>query len=81
MQVNTEAGGNITLIQKRYSVDLSRALAFVLTVVPIQIQHLLSWLNPKGVREHKLKNELLKQQTNIIESIKKRANVRPAYNI
>lgn len=41
---------------------------------PEEIQQLLSWLNPKGIREHKLKNELLKQQNNIIESIKKRAN-------
>lgn len=35
----------------------------------------MSWLNPKGCREHKLKNELLKQQANIIESMKKRAHV------
>ncbi|RCH97679.1 hypothetical protein CU098_002438, partial [Rhizopus stolonifer] len=34
------------------------------------------WLNPKGTREHKLKNELVKQQPYIIESIKKRAQVK-----
>ncbi|KAG2193757.1 hypothetical protein INT47_005038 [Mucor saturninus] len=42
---------------------------------PEEIQQLMSWLNPKGCREHKLKNELLKQQANIIDSMKKRAHV------
>ncbi|CEP18139.1 hypothetical protein [Parasitella parasitica] len=40
---------------------------------PEEIEQLLSWLNPKGFREQKLKTELLKQQPNIIESFKKRA--------
>lgn len=35
----------------------------------------MSWLNPKGIREHKLKNELAKQEANIIKSMKKRAHV------
>ncbi|KAG1053790.1 hypothetical protein G6F43_004152 [Rhizopus delemar] len=41
---------------------------------PEEIEQLLSWLNPKGTRELKLKNEILKQQSNIIDSIKKRNN-------
>ncbi|CEG66262.1 hypothetical protein RMATCC62417_02874 [Rhizopus microsporus] len=47
---------------------------------PEEIEQLLSWLNPKGIRESKLKNELLKQQANIIDSIKKRitASTKPA---
>ncbi|KAI9020042.1 ATP-utilizing chromatin assembly and remodelling N-terminal-domain-containing protein [Phycomyces nitens] len=39
---------------------------------PEEIQQLMSWLNPKGSREYKLKNELLKQQAYIIESMQKR---------
>ncbi|KAI9271320.1 hypothetical protein BY458DRAFT_509658 [Sporodiniella umbellata] len=39
---------------------------------PEEIERLLSWLNPKGIRELKLKNEILKQQTNIVDSIRKR---------
>ncbi|KAI8365402.1 uncharacterized protein BYT42DRAFT_618771 [Radiomyces spectabilis] len=42
---------------------------------PDEIQALLAWLNPKGHREFKLKNEILKQQTNIMESLKKRAEM------
>ncbi|KAI9475445.1 MAG: ATP-utilizing chromatin assembly and remodelling N-terminal-domain-containing protein [Benjaminiella poitrasii] len=45
---------------------------------PEEIEKLLSWLNPKGVRENKLKNEILKQQSIIIDSMKKRANARQA---
>ncbi|KAG2231014.1 ATP-utilizing chromatin assembly and remodelling N-terminal-domain-containing protein [Thamnidium elegans] len=41
---------------------------------PEEIQQLLSWLNPKGFREHKLKCELAKQEANIIKSMKKRAH-------
>ncbi|KAI8883829.1 hypothetical protein K501DRAFT_218714 [Backusella circina FSU 941] len=41
---------------------------------PEDIQKLLSWLNPKGIREYKFKNELLKQQSNLVDSIKKRAH-------
>ncbi|KAI8639433.1 hypothetical protein BD408DRAFT_392367 [Parasitella parasitica] len=40
---------------------------------PEEIEQLLTWLNPKGFREQKLKAELLKQQPNIFESFKKRA--------
>ncbi|KAI8370192.1 hypothetical protein BD560DRAFT_119456 [Blakeslea trispora] len=39
---------------------------------PEEIEQLLGWLNPKGIRENKLKNELIKQQPYIIESITKR---------
>ncbi|KAL0075875.1 hypothetical protein J3Q64DRAFT_1648036, partial [Phycomyces blakesleeanus] len=42
---------------------------------PEEIQQLLSWLNPKGSREYKLKNELVKQQAYIIESMQKRTQV------
>ncbi|CAO3618011.1 unnamed protein product [Mucor fragilis] len=41
---------------------------------PEEIEQLLSWLNPKGVREQKLKAELLKQQPNILDSFRKRTN-------
>ncbi|KAF7726253.1 hypothetical protein EC973_008963 [Apophysomyces ossiformis] len=42
---------------------------------PEEIQELLLWLNPKGSREYKLRNELTKQHHNIEESMKKRAQV------
>lgn len=42
---------------------------------PEEIEQLLSWLNPKGIREQKLKTELLKQQPNIMDSFRKRTNV------
>ncbi|KAL7313252.1 hypothetical protein PS15m_007017 [Mucor circinelloides] len=41
---------------------------------PEEIEQLLSWLNPKGIREQKLKTELLKQQPNIMDSFRKRTN-------
>ncbi|KAL9537836.1 hypothetical protein MBANPS3_011419 [Mucor bainieri] len=41
---------------------------------PEEIEQLLSWLNPKGVREQKLKAELTKQQPNIMDSFRKRVN-------
>ncbi|KAI9489420.1 hypothetical protein BDB00DRAFT_932005, partial [Zychaea mexicana] len=40
---------------------------------PEEIQHLLLWLNPKGIRECKLKNEIAKRHTYIAESMKRRA--------
>lgn len=46
---------------------------------PEEIEQLLSWLNPKGFREQKLKAELIKQHPNIIESFRKRATVRYFY--
>ncbi|KAI8071611.1 hypothetical protein BC940DRAFT_293280 [Gongronella butleri] len=39
---------------------------------PEEIQQLLAWLNPKGVREYKLRNELAKLQCFITESMDKR---------
>ncbi|KAG2225366.1 hypothetical protein INT45_005610 [Circinella minor] len=40
---------------------------------PEEIQQLLSWLNPKGNRECKLKNEIAKRHSYIAESMKRRA--------
>ncbi|KAI7898906.1 ATP-utilizing chromatin assembly and remodelling N-terminal-domain-containing protein [Cokeromyces recurvatus] len=42
---------------------------------PEELEKLLSWLNPKGIREYKLKNEILKHQSVIIDSMNKRAQV------
>lgn len=41
---------------------------------PEDLQKLLDWLNPKGLREFRLKRELEKQLNNITNGIKKRAN-------
>ncbi|KAI8086198.1 uncharacterized protein BX664DRAFT_335154 [Halteromyces radiatus] len=38
---------------------------------PEQIHQLLAWLNPKGIREYKLRNEIVKHQHYIMESMKK----------
>ncbi|KAI8366381.1 ATP-utilizing chromatin assembly and remodelling N-terminal-domain-containing protein [Choanephora cucurbitarum] len=40
---------------------------------PEDIQKLLEWLNPKGVREFRLKREIEKQLSNIMNGMKKRA--------
>ncbi|KAI8977537.1 hypothetical protein BDF20DRAFT_821688 [Mycotypha africana] len=40
-----------------------------------EIEKLLSWLNPKGIREHKLKSEIVKKRSLIEESMKKRSQV------
>ncbi|CAO3652047.1 unnamed protein product [Cunninghamella echinulata] len=43
---------------------------------PEEIQQLLAWLNPKGIREYKLRNEIVKQQHLITESMEKRDKVK-----
>ncbi|CAO3651252.1 unnamed protein product [Cunninghamella blakesleeana] len=42
---------------------------------PEEIQQLLAWLNPKGVREYKLRNEIAKYLPLITESMEKRDKV------
>lgn len=40
-----------------------------------QLQALIDWLNPKGLREYRLKRELEKQYQNIVNGMKKRVSV------
>lgn len=41
----------------------------------VQLQKLLEWLNPKGIREFRLKREIEKQLTNLTNGMKKRVSV------
>lgn len=40
-----------------------------------QIDALLLWLNPKGVREQRLRNEINKQYTSIVQGMKNHEEV------